>query len=177
METLGERARKYSVGKWDVPTAIEAYKAGAREQKAIDDAEFLKFKSSWESEGNVNIPRWFLEGNIIVPRWFLEVVEDTLGIEMIINDPDNKELGESCQDRNIRQSLNGLRKLLNGEELSGMERFEKLKSTKMTDHTYEQGYHDAIEKACERFKDTMKNVVSPESIHMVVDGFRKSLEE
>ena len=36
-----------------------------------------------------------------------------------------KKTGETCQDRNIRQSLNGLHKLLKGEELNGMERFEK----------------------------------------------------
>lgn len=66
------------------------------------------------------------EDNIIVPRWFLEVVEDTLQIQYNINEPCMKETGESCQDRNIRQSLNGIRKLLNGEELTGMERLEKL---------------------------------------------------
>ena len=64
------------------------------------------------------------EDNIIVPRWFLDVVEDTLRFQYNINQ--NKRTGETCQDRNIRQSLNGLRKLLNGEELNGMERFEKL---------------------------------------------------
>lgn len=166
MKTLEERARKYSVGKWDVPTAIEAYKVGAREQKDIDDAELLKLKSSMEDEGN-----------IIVPRWFLEVVEDTLRIENNINEPDRKESGESCQDRNIRQSLNGLHKLLNGEELNGMERLEELKSTDMTNRTYEQGYHDAIDKCCEKFRDIMKNVVNPDSVSMLVYGFRESLEE
>ena len=64
------------------------------------------------------------EDNIIVPRWFLEVVENTLQIQNNIN-LDEKN-GETCQDRNIRQSLNGVRKLLNGEELTGMERLEKL---------------------------------------------------
>lgn len=61
---------------------------------------------------------------ITIPRWFLEVVEDTLRIQNNINL--EKESGETCQDRNIRQSLNGVRKLLNGEELTGMERLEKL---------------------------------------------------
>lgn len=61
--------------------------------------------------------------NIIVPRWFLEVVEDTLRIQNNINL--DKETGETCQDRNIHQSLNGIRKLLNEEELTGMERLEK----------------------------------------------------
>ena len=64
------------------------------------------------------------EDNIIVPRWFLDIVEDTLQFQYNINQ--DKKTGETCQDRNIRQSLNGLRKLLNGEELNGMERFEKL---------------------------------------------------
>lgn len=62
--------------------------------------------------------------NIIVPRWFLEVVEDTLRIQNNINL--EKETGETCQDRNVKQSLNGIRKLLKGEELTGMERLEKL---------------------------------------------------
>lgn len=68
------------------------------------------------------------EDNIIVPRWFLEVVEDTLQIQHNINEPDKKKTGESCQDRNIKESLNGVRKLLDGEELTGMERLEKLRS-------------------------------------------------
>lgn len=66
------------------------------------------------------------EKDIIVPRWFLERIEDTLRIQYNINEPDMKETGESCQDRNIKQCLNGARKLLNGEELTGMERLEKL---------------------------------------------------
>lgn len=64
--------------------------------------------------------------NIIIPRWFLEVIEDTLRIQNNINLELEKETGETCQDRNIKQSLNGIRKLLNGEELTGMERLEKL---------------------------------------------------
>lgn len=64
------------------------------------------------------------EDNIIVPRWFIEVVENTLQIQNNINL--NKKTGETCQDRNIIQSLNGIRKLLKGEELTGMERIEKL---------------------------------------------------
>ena len=66
------------------------------------------------------------EDNIIVPRWFLEAVEDTLRIQYNINDEDVKKTGETCQDRNIKQSLIGIRKLLKGEKLSGNERLEKL---------------------------------------------------
>ena len=36
MKTIEERARKYSKGQWDEPTAIKAYIDGAKEQKAID---------------------------------------------------------------------------------------------------------------------------------------------
>lgn len=61
---------------------------------------------------------------IKVPRWFLEVVEDALRIQHNINC--DKKTGETCQDRNIRQSLIGVHKLLKGQELSGMERTEKL---------------------------------------------------
>ena len=36
MKTIKERAKEYSKGRWDEPTAYEAYIAGATEQKAID---------------------------------------------------------------------------------------------------------------------------------------------
>ena len=99
----------------EVVAFARGYELGATEQKAIDDAKLLKLKSAWEKEEN-----------IIVPRWFLESVEDTLRIQHNINQPDMKKTGETCQDRNIRQSLNELHKLLKGEELNGMERFEKI---------------------------------------------------
>lgn len=64
------------------------------------------------------------EDNIIIPRSFLEVIEDTLRIQNNINL--DKKTGETCQDRNVKQSLNIVRKLLAGEELTGLERLEKL---------------------------------------------------
>lgn len=54
MKTIKERAKEYSKGRWDEPTAYEAYIAGAKEQKAIDDTEWLKIKSSWEREAQIN---------------------------------------------------------------------------------------------------------------------------
>ncbi len=66
------------------------------------------------------------EDNILVPRWFLEVIEDALRIQNNINIEEKAVSGETCQHRNIKQSLIGVRKLLNGQELSGMERFEKI---------------------------------------------------
>ncbi len=64
------------------------------------------------------------EDSIIVPRWFLEAVENTLQIQNNINL--DKKSWETCQDRNIKESLNGVRKLLRGEELTGGERLERL---------------------------------------------------
>ena len=42
MKTIEERAKEYSKGQWDVPTALKAYIAGATEQKAIDEQVRLK---------------------------------------------------------------------------------------------------------------------------------------
>ena len=42
MKTIEERAKEYSKGQWDIPTAIKAYVAGATEQKAIDEQVRLK---------------------------------------------------------------------------------------------------------------------------------------
>ena len=54
MKTIKERAKEYSKGRWDELTAYEAYIAGATEQKAIDDEELLKLKSSWEKEAQIS---------------------------------------------------------------------------------------------------------------------------
>ena len=158
MKTIDERAREYvlnAINSVELPARgsgfsanklCGAYIAGATDQKAIDDAELLKPKSACEKE-------------VIVPRWFLESVEDTLQIQHNINQ--DEKTGETCQDRNIRQSLNGLRKLLNGEELSGMERFEKLKYCD-NEANYEQGYHDAIENAHKWFADYLMEIGYPD---------------
>ena len=39
MKAIEQRAAEYAKGQWDELTAKEAYIAGAKEQKAIDDAE------------------------------------------------------------------------------------------------------------------------------------------
>lgn len=82
------------------------------------------------------------EDNIIVPRWFLEVIENTLRIQNNINL--DKKTGETCQDRNIRGSLNGIRKLLKGDELTGMERLEKLQPSLPSD-LYEAANNYALD--------------------------------
>lgn len=63
---------------------------------------------------------------ISVPRWILEQIKYTLRIQNNINLEDSRESGvETCQDRNVRQSLLLVEKLLDGREITGMERFEK----------------------------------------------------
>lgn len=65
MKTIEEKAYKYAeVTTWDdvdgypsdiyATNAYNAYVVGATEQKAIDDAEWLKIKSSWEREAQIN---------------------------------------------------------------------------------------------------------------------------
>lgn len=71
------------------------------------------------------------EENFTIPRWFLERIEDTLRIQYNINL--DKKTGETCQDRNVKEALNGVRKLLKGEELTGGERLEKLQPSLPSD--------------------------------------------
>ena len=42
---------------------------------------------------------------------------------------------------------------------------------------YKQGYHDAIEKACERLKEIVEGGVHPQSAYGFADRFRKAMEE
>lgn len=64
---------------------------------------------------------------ISVPKWALETIENTLRIQENINFDErvmSLSSSETCQDRNVKESLIIVRKLLNGEELTGNERFE-----------------------------------------------------
>lgn len=65
---------------------------------------------------------------ISVPKWALETIENTLRIQENINFDERVMLqsNESCQDRNVKESLIIVRKLLKGEELTGNERLEEL---------------------------------------------------
>ena len=60
MKTIEERAKEYSLKDFDgyytgrEKAVEEDYIAGAKEQKAIDEAELLKLKSSWEKEAQIN---------------------------------------------------------------------------------------------------------------------------
>lgn len=99
MKTIEERAKLASEGYDDDGYSAGLYMGyvvGAKEQKSIDDAEWLKIKSSWEREAQINH-----------------------------NDENN----------------------------------------------YKQGFHDAIEKACEWLR--ARNVLTEASI----EGFRKAMQK
>ena len=42
---------------------------------------------------------------------------------------------------------------------------------------YKQGYHDAIEKACEKLRERIEGGVHPQSAYGFVEKFRKAMEE
>ena len=108
--TIEERARlaayqiyeEIGLSKHSVDRVSEIIAEKIIEQKAIDDAKWLKIKSSWEKEAQIN----------------------------------------------------------HDDELN-----------------YKQGYHDAIEKACEWLKENIEGGVHPQSIYGFVEKFRKAMEE
>ena len=105
MKTVEERASEYANKEWTPEyhfIAEESYIAGAKEQKAIDDAKLLKLKSAWEKEAQIN----------------------------------------------------------HDDEAN-----------------YKQGYHAAIEKACEWIKENIEGGVHPQSTYGFIEKFRKAMEE
>ena len=42
---------------------------------------------------------------------------------------------------------------------------------------YTKGYQDAIEKACERLKESIEGGVHPQSVYSFIERFRKAMEE
>ena len=65
MKTIEERAKGYSKGRWDEPTANKAYIDGAKEQKAIDiDKACEWLKNNWREY--VNQDR---DGMILFGHW------------------------------------------------------------------------------------------------------------
>lgn len=65
-----------------------------------------------------------MEEMISVPKWVLESIKDTLRIQYNIYEGKT----DTCQKRNVRESFIHAQKLLNGDEITGMERTEKYKN-------------------------------------------------
>jgi hypothetical protein len=63
-----------------------------------------------------------MEEMISAPKWVLESIEDTLRIQYNIYEGKT----DTCQKRNVKESLILAQKLLNGDKITGMERTEKL---------------------------------------------------
>lgn len=61
---------------------------------------------------------------ISVPKWVLESIKDILRIQYNIYEGKT----DTCQKRNVRESFIHVQKLLNGDEITGMERIEKYKN-------------------------------------------------
>ena len=77
MKTIKERAKEYSKGQWDEPTANKAYIDGAKEQKAIDidkACEWLKENARDYACATVRCP--YGEEEEIICDVHLEIVED-----------------------------------------------------------------------------------------------------
>lgn len=64
-----------------------------------------------------------MEEMISVPKWVLESIKDTLRIQYNIYEGKT----DTCQKRNVRESFILALKLLDGDEITGMERTEKYK--------------------------------------------------
>ena len=72
MKTIEERAKEYSKGQWDEPTANKAYIDGAKEQKAID---LEKAKTAFgKACGWLSTYLWYNE----TFEKFMEIMEEEL---------------------------------------------------------------------------------------------------
>ena len=90
----------------------------------FDDNKIEEFiKEAYDMYVDGCVENVFKDTNIDVERWVLEKVENTL--RLCANHFNSQEKKTSL-DRDIIADLNRIRKLLNGQELSGMERNEPL---------------------------------------------------
>ena len=72
MRTIEERASEYSKGRWDELTAKEAYIAGAKDQKAIDEEVRLKKSDDMtkaEYDRETAFADWYLKNGKGTPTY------------------------------------------------------------------------------------------------------------
>ncbi len=77
MKTIEERASEYSKGRWDELTAKEAYIAGAKDQKAIDEEVRLKKSDDMtkaEYDRETAFADWYLKNGKSTPT-FSDAIE------------------------------------------------------------------------------------------------------
>ena len=170
MQTIEQRAEEY------VPNTItahifkssplkglivrilrDAYIAGANEQKEIDDAKLLKLKSSWEKEAQVGHN---IDMKSIKERAKL-ASEDYACDDMYSAGVFTGYVEGATKQKAIDDAL--LLKLKSSWE-------EEAQINHNDESNYKQGYHDAVEKACDWLKKELQYLAMDE----LKDNFYKN---
>ena len=120
MKTIEERAKEYSKGQWDEPTALKAYIDGAKEQKAIDEEVRLKKSDDMteaEYDREVAFAEWYHKNGKGTPTYSdaIEWAREE-AIDKACEWFDNYLMEIGYPDDWLRDSLN---------IMSGKERFRK----------------------------------------------------
>ena len=89
MKTIEQRAAEYAKGQWDELTAKEAYIAGAKEQKAIDEEVRLK-KCDDMTEAEYNHETAFMD-------WYLENGKGTPAYSDAIEWARKEAINKACE--------------------------------------------------------------------------------
>ena len=135
----------------------DAYIAGANEQKEIDDAKFLKLKSSWEKEAQVGHN---IDMKSIKERAKL-ASEDYACDDMYSAGVFTGYVEGATKQKAIDDAL--LLKLKSSWE-------EEAQINHNDESNYKQGYHDAVEKACDWLKKELQYLAMDE----LKDNFYKN---
>ena len=184
MKNIQERAREYAdrhkaaeiIGKVYgyeriYNAELAAYERGATDQKAIDDAGLYKLKERWEKEAQINHDR---DIKSIKERAKL-ASEDYACDDSYSAGFFTGYVEGATKQKAIDDAL--LLKLKSSWE-------EEAQINHNDESNYKQGYHDAIEKACEWFTDYLFEIGNHDDWERDRDNtmsgekrFRKAMEE
>ena len=158
----------------------DAYIAGANEQKEIDDAKLLKLKSSWEKEAQVGHD---IDMKSIKERAKL-ASEDYACDDMYSAGVFTGYVEGATKQKAIDDAL--LLKLKSSWE-------EEAQINHNDESNYKQGYHDAVERACDWLKkelqylaiEELKDIFYKNEFKIILKSqvpdwlrdFRKAMEE
>ena len=157
MKAIEQRAIEYAKGRWDELTAKEAYIAGAKDQKAIDDAGLYKLKERWEKEVQINRDRdikSIKERSILASEDY--ACDDSYSAGFFTGYVEG-----ATKQKAIDDAL--LLKLKSSWE-------EEAQINHNDESNYKQGYHDAVEKACDWLKKELQYLAMDE----LKDNFYKN---
>lgn len=187
MKTIEQRAIEYAKGQWDELTAKEAYIAGAKHQKVIDDElcmsgeafdgyhtfnELYDFRREYNA-ALVNSGVWKAHksyrhhsGELCFGGgWFIVMIETPFG--QISNHYENKYWNEfHCEEKELADKWDGHTEM---DVIARLMKCNLNPSWKREAHInndaekqYKQGYHDAIEKACDWLKKELQELAMDE---------------